>query len=115
MDPALAIPTLKEFDARLERAFFLVLGFPDKPDCSAERLLRAELKASLPAPFGCGLFKAADFALGAWLGSFAACLRDDFVFERRKHALSSLHFVYASLDEHGAHQGSLQGKDAGLT
>ena len=41
------------------------------------------MRASLPTPRGCGLFRAADQGKVAWLSSVAACLSDPLLFELR--------------------------------
>src|SRR5690606_16782241 len=44
---------------------------------------RAQLKASLPAPHGCGLFKSTDQGSVAWWASVSACLQDPLLFKLR--------------------------------
>ena len=51
--------------------------------CSNDRLERARLKASLPSPFGSGLFKGADHAHVAWWASVSASLSDPLLFKLR--------------------------------
>jgi endogenous inhibitor of DNA gyrase (YacG/DUF329 family) len=51
--------------------------------CSDDRYKRAQLKASLPSPFGCGLFKGSDQAHIAWWSSVAASLSDPLLFKLR--------------------------------
>ena len=46
-------------------------------------LERAKLKAALPTPYGCGLFKATDQAGIAWWASVGACLTDPLLFKLR--------------------------------
>ena len=53
------LPVLDRFDKYVEAVFFGTLA-PDGFDCSADRIKRARLRASLPTPRGCGLFRAAD-------------------------------------------------------
>jgi hypothetical protein len=85
--PAVMQPFLERFDKYVSSVFFTTLA-PSGFTCSEARLERAALRTSLPAPHGCGLFKAADQGKVAWLSSVAACLSDPFVFELR-HSLRS--------------------------
>jgi hypothetical protein len=62
--------------------FFNTLA-PEGVACSKQRKKRAKLRASLPAPFGCSLFHAADQCKAAWLSSLAACLSDPLLFRLR--------------------------------
>ena len=57
--PAFTLPVMGTFDDHVESTFMHLLA-PSGFDCSQERMDRAKLKASLPVPFGCGLFKASD-------------------------------------------------------
>ena len=45
------------------------------------------LKASLPSPKGCGLFRVSDYGSIAWWSSVSQCLRDPLLFQLR-HGLS---------------------------
>jgi hypothetical protein len=56
---------------------------PEGMECSQDRFDRAKLKASLPTPFGCGLFKSADQAGTAWWSSVACSLSDPLLFSMR--------------------------------
>jgi hypothetical protein len=47
-------------------------------------MARALLKASLPAPTDCGLFKASDHAAMSWWVSVSGCLSDPLLFELRE-------------------------------
>ena len=78
--PHISIPALAKFDEEVESAFFEIMGLTT---CSQERYDRARLKASLPAPFGCGLFKAIDQAGVAWWASVSACLKDELLYKLR--------------------------------
>ena len=79
--PDLCLPFLQEFDQQVEESFFEILG--QSITCSSERFTRAQLKASLPAPHGCGLFKASDEGSVAWWASVSACLQDPLLFKLR--------------------------------
>jgi len=73
---------LRKFDAITESAFFEILsGTPI--DCSTDRMFRAKLKLSLPAPVGCGLFKSSDQGSFSWWSSVSACLSDPLLFSLR--------------------------------
>ena len=81
--PSLTLPYLARFDAEVEATFFSILEL--QPDsCSVQRQTRAYLKASLPAPEGCGLLKAADHAAVAWWSSVANAMTDPLVYELRQ-------------------------------
>lgn len=73
-------PILEKFDEFIDSAFFGILS---PSHCSAERMSRAKLRASLPAPHGCSLFRASDQGKVAWLSSVAACLSDPLLFSLR--------------------------------
>jgi hypothetical protein len=74
--------TLQTFDIAVERTFFSIIE-AEGIDCSAQRMMRASLKASLPAPRGCGLFKAADPAPALWWSSVSSSLSDPLLFKLR--------------------------------
>ena len=57
--PTVMLPVLKTFDDHIQATFLHVLA-PIGFECSEDRMERAIMKASLPFPLGCGLFKAAD-------------------------------------------------------
>lgn len=80
--PDISLPALTQFDLEVEKTFFEIIS-PSVTACSYERLERAKLKASLPSPSGCGLFKAADQAATAWWASVAASLEDPLLFRLR--------------------------------
>jgi hypothetical protein len=80
--PSIIGPVLDKFDDYVDDAFFNALSSVPF-ECSAERMERARLKVSLPAPFGCSLFRAADQGKAAWLSSVAACLSDPLLFRLR--------------------------------
>src|SRR5687767_9800454 len=61
------------FDAHVVSTFLHLLT-PSGFECSQERMDRAKLKASLPSPYGCGLFKTFDQASISWWASVASCL-----------------------------------------
>jgi hypothetical protein len=84
--PSLIAPALEKFDAHINNVFFGSLS-PTPFECSSQRLERALLRANLPAPFGCSLFRAADQGKAAWLSSLAGCLHDPRLFQLR-HGLS---------------------------
>ena len=65
------------FDAHVESTFLHLLA-PSGFECSQERMDRAKLKASLPSPYGCGLFKTFDQA-----SISVACLTDPLLFRLR--------------------------------
>ena len=94
--PAIMLPVLKRFDKHVDCVFFATLA-PGGVTCSGDRLERARLRASLPVPHGCGLFRASDQGKVAWLSSVAACLSDPFLFGLRhtleKHVESALTLV----------------------
>ena len=52
-------------------------------DCSQPRIYRAAIKACLPEPKGCGLFKVSDYACISWWASISQCLADPLLFELR--------------------------------
>jgi hypothetical protein len=83
--PTVMLPVLQRFDKHVDAVFFATLA-PGGFTCSAERVERARLRASLPVPHGCGLFRAADQGKVAYLSSVAACLSDPLLFELR-HSL----------------------------
>ena len=78
--PHISLPLLARFDQDVETAFFEILGCTT---CSSERFNRARLKASLPAPHGCGLFKTADQGAIAWWSSVSASPQDPLLFRLR--------------------------------
>jgi hypothetical protein len=80
--PSLLAPIVDKFDQHLLSVFFNTLA-PEGVTCSRQRKKRAKLRASLPAPFGCSLFRAADQCKAAWLSSLAACLSDPLLFRLR--------------------------------
>ena len=80
--PAFTLPMLSTFDEHVESTFIHLLA-PSGFDCSRDRMDRAKLKASLPVPFGCGLFKASDQGSIAWWTSVASCLTDPLLFRLR--------------------------------
>ena len=80
--PDVSLPLLSKFDSEVEKTFFEIIS-STVIVCSRERLERARLKASLPSPFGCGLFKSTDQAGIAWWASVSACLRDPLLFKLR--------------------------------
>ena len=77
--PHISIPEITLFDQQVESLFFSVIA-PDAITCSQDRIERARLRASLPSPFGCGLFKGADQARIAWWASVASSLNDPMLF-----------------------------------
>lgn len=103
--PAVMLPVLKKFDKHVDSVFFGTLA-PASFTCSGERLQRATLRASLPAPHGCGLFRASDQGKVAWLSSVAACLSDPLLFQLkdsiRKHAGPALSLLVAAVGGEGS-------------
>ena len=83
--PSVMLPVLERFDKHVDAVFFATLA-PGGFTCSIARHERARLRASLPAPHGCGLFRAVDQGQVAWLSSVAACLSDPLFFQLR-HSL----------------------------
>jgi hypothetical protein len=81
--PCFMAPILANFDRHVDSIFFGTLSLSGF-ECSEERVARAKLRASLPAPFGCSLFRAADQGKAAWLSSVAASLSDPLFFELRE-------------------------------
>jgi hypothetical protein len=80
--PNICLPFLHDFDSVVEQTFFEIIS-PTAFTCSQERMDRAKLKASLPSPIGCGLFKSSDQGGIAWWASVSACLSDPLVFKLR--------------------------------
>ena len=80
--PSIMSSVLDRFDAHVDSVFFGTLS-PTGFTCSAERLERAKLRVSLPAPYGCSLFRVADQGKVAWLSSVAACFSDPVLFRLR--------------------------------
>jgi hypothetical protein len=80
--PHITVPALTMFDQDIESTFFSIISSTGIR-CSRERFELARLKASLPPPFGCGLFKSADQAKIAWWSSVSACLTDPLLFKLR--------------------------------
>ena len=62
-------------------------------------MTRALIKASLPAPRGCGLFKAAEQAPCLWWSSVASCLTDPLLFALRDGLQSFVPFAFESIQE----------------
>ena len=63
--PYFTLLAFAAFDAHVESTFLHLLA-PSGFDCSKDRMDRAKLKASLPSPYGCGLFKTFDQASISW-------------------------------------------------
>lgn len=80
--PHIAVPLLQTFDSHVEQCFFSIIS-PGGFSCAQDRMERARLKASLPSPFGCGLFKGADQAHIAWWSSVVGSLSDPLLFKLR--------------------------------
>jgi hypothetical protein len=80
--PDISLPLMTLFDSEVEKTFFEIISSAPIT-CSRERFERARLKASLPSPTGCGLFKSADQAGIAWWASVSSCLRDPLLFKLR--------------------------------
>ena len=80
--PTFTLPVLATFDKYVESTFLHLLC-PTGFECSAERMERAKLKASLPSPQGCGLFKTTDQASIGWWSSVVACMTDPLMFRLR--------------------------------
>jgi hypothetical protein len=80
--PNLCVAALAKFDDVLQDAFWRVLRFAPN-ECSTNRCRRAAIKASLPAPKGCGLMKVSDYACAAWWASVSLCLSDKLLFKLR--------------------------------
>jgi hypothetical protein len=78
--PNVSLCAFAMFDQYIEDCFFDILT-PTNTICSRERFERATLKASLPPPFGCGLFKVTDQARIAWWASVSASLEDPLLFK----------------------------------
>jgi hypothetical protein len=76
------IDMLKIYDEVVIKTFLNILEV-DTSSCSPERIARASLKASLPQPHGCAVFKAADHASIAWIASVSSCLTDPVLFDLR--------------------------------
>ena len=99
--PHISVPFLQTFDTEVESVFFSVVS-PTDNFCSAERFERARLKAALPSPHGCGLFKSVDQARIAWWASVAACLEDSLLFKLRNGLTRFAESAYQSVIElHG--------------
>jgi hypothetical protein len=94
--PEISLPFLKIFDVEVENTFFSVIS-PSDNCCSAERFDRARLKASLPSPHGCGLFKAVDQARIAWWTSVATCMQDALLFKLRSGLSRFAEFAWQSV------------------
>jgi hypothetical protein len=73
--PHIMVPALRTFDSLLISAFLDVLS-PTPIVCSEDRMLRAKLKLSLPAPAGCGLLKTASKCAFTWWASVSQSLQD---------------------------------------
>jgi hypothetical protein len=71
------------YDQQVENTFFDIISPTGPIECSQERMTRSKLKASLPTPLGCGLFKSADQARTAWWSSVACSLSDPLLFHFR--------------------------------
>jgi hypothetical protein len=80
--PHISRPLLSLFDAHLQTAFLDIVS-PEPLLCSADRLQRAQLKLTLPSPFGCGVFLSAKQAPVAFFVSLSACLFDPLIFSFR--------------------------------
>jgi hypothetical protein len=108
--PSVMLPVLTRFDQHVDAVFFGTLA-PGGFTCSAERRERAMLRASLPVPHGCGLFRAADQGKVSWLSSVAACLSDPLLFQikdsLRKHLEPALCAVLAAVGGAGSKYWSL--------
>lgn len=94
--PSVMSPVLESFDKCINSAFFSALS-PVPFECSKARFDRAELRTALPAPFGCGLFRAADQGRAAWLSSLAACLSDPLLFRLRMGLQRDVDFAWTHL------------------
>ena len=103
--PSVMVPILERFDRHVDAVFFGTLA-PGGVTCSGERQERAALRASLPAPHGCGLFRAADQGKVAWLSSVAACLSDPLLFQLkdsiRKHVEPALAVLVGAIGGEGS-------------
>jgi len=101
--PKVMFPVLELFDEQVDLVFFGTLS-PAGIECS-------NVRAALPAPHGCGLFRAADQGKVAWLSSVAACLSDPFFFKLRhslkRHAESALALVVGAVGGEGSKYWSL--------
>lgn len=80
--PNFTLPAMATFDEHVESAFLHLLA-PSGFECSQERMCRARLKASLPSPIGCGLFKTFDQGSIAWWASVTSCMTDPLLFRLR--------------------------------
>jgi hypothetical protein len=100
-------PILDKFDAVVDDVFLSAIA--PTIACSEERKQRATLRASLPSPFGCSLFRAADQGRAAWLSSLAGCLSDPILFRLRSGLNRFVEPAWNQLVE------SLQGTDSGLS
>lgn len=80
--PSFMLPMLRIFDEHVESTFLHLLN-PVGFECSQERMERAKLKASLPSPHGCGLFKTVNQGSVSWWASVAACMTDPLLFQLR--------------------------------
>ena len=94
--PEISLPFLQIFDTEVERTFFSVVS-PSDNSCSADRLERARLKASLPTPHGCGLFKSCDQARVAWWASVSSCMEDQLLFKLREGLSRFTEFAWQSI------------------
>jgi hypothetical protein len=94
--PHITIPELITYDQHVEHTFFSIIS-PTGTECSQARLDRARLKASLPTPFGCGLFKSADQAGTAWWSSVSCSLSDALLFRLRSGLVRFAESAYNAL------------------
>ena len=73
------------FDALVSTTFLKLLN-PTSPgySCSLDRYQRAQLRASLPTPIGCGLYPSSDTTAIAWWASVQASLDDPLLFSTKE-------------------------------
>jgi hypothetical protein len=84
--PEFVLHHLHEYDRAVTSTLLSIIEFAE-PNCSKERLKRAELRMSLPAPKGMCIYKTVDFASIAWWSSVAAM--SDPLFYKLRHGMDA--------------------------
>ena len=106
--PQFTTHALQVFDTEIQTSFFKIInhGSPEFK-CSELRLQRATVRATLPAPTGCGLFFTSDKAAIAWWASVQACLDEPLLFSLRngleRFVDPSWHLLSDALDGTASH------------
>ena len=76
--PQYIMTSVRDFDSEVSDVFFRVISpHTELLKGTDARMVRARLKASLPAPNGCGLFATSDQCAVGWWASVQACLTLD--------------------------------------